>query len=572
MEPRHRKIYLDHPLRKHASVHGGGAGGALPFASRLLPRRPSLRLAVVVAALFLLARFFNPNSRHEDAGPAVVAAEADPAVVPSPVTKDTPRAYPPPIHHLRSTGPHAHAPAPRRAPADPRWSRYAVGVKSGVGVAATRIPAIHGAYLRGVERVMVLGDADVEDVGGTGLRMYDVVSDAVREALLSGAERYRGKGRRGKLGAKRRGEGMTAADLKAAGDAAARDLPPGPDFAGGKHDTAPAPAVAPVSTKDTDGWRNDANKFLPGLRALYDEHPDADWYILVDDDTYLAMENVHRALSPLDASHPHYFGAGASFAGCDGVTRFGDGPTFAHGGAGIFISRGAAERIDAILDVCILNYATCWVGDVRMALCMRDAGILFNDRVATNTTQFVTVPPTPDEFHYPDDACARPASFHHLSPAAVALMRAAEDAAHAAVQAHPEAFARASRDAAPHLYLPGDTDAAPAALDSVHYAPVVMADVWRAFVEPGEPLVRANTGRTGAAPMERDEAGTLAASLDECRARCHGDPARRCLVWEYDAQSRRCHRYATPGAKVVERKGSFSGMVPGRYVCRHRSL
>jgi hypothetical protein len=35
------------------------------------------------------------------------------------------------------------------------------------------------------------------------------------------------------------------------------------------------------------GWKNDANKNLPGIRELYLRWPNAKWYIMVDDDTYV---------------------------------------------------------------------------------------------------------------------------------------------------------------------------------------------------------------------------------------------------------------------------------------------
>jgi hypothetical protein len=128
---------------------------------------------------------------------------------------------------------------------------------------------------------------------------------------------------------------------------------------------------------------------------------------MIDDDTYLLMDNMADYLADYDYTKPYYFGAHTVFAGCDGVTKFGDGPAFAHGGSGIILSRGAVETMLKISDTCITKYKTCWAGDIRVALCLRDAGILLQ-----SPGLFTKYPPN-NKFYY-GDPCTRQISFHHL--------------------------------------------------------------------------------------------------------------------------------------------------------------
>jgi len=95
--------------------------------------------------------------------------------------------------------------------------------------------------------------------------------------------------------------------------------------------------------KDSPGWNGDAHKFLPGFKILNDRFPHAKWYVMIDDDTYLIMRNLAHLLKAYDPSKPYYIGNGNVFVGCDNVKKFGEGPSFAHGGSGIVVSRAALK-------------------------------------------------------------------------------------------------------------------------------------------------------------------------------------------------------------------------------------
>ena len=90
-----------------------------------------------------------------------------------------------------------------------------------------------------------------------------------------------------------------------------------------------------------------------------------------------------------------------------GYEKFSDSPAFAHGGSGIVISNGAMKTMLQNIDQCIIKYKTCWAGDVRTALCLKDSGILlsgFSQRFHGGTPYAEPL----------DDPCATSFVFHHL--------------------------------------------------------------------------------------------------------------------------------------------------------------
>lgn len=81
------------------------------------------------------------------------------------------------------------------------------------------------------------------------------------------------------------------------------------------------------------GWVLDKYKFLPLMDHAGKNWPKARWYIYMEDDSYLFLPNVLKYLSAFDWKAPHYLGSYA----------FKDNVTFAHGGSGFALSRGAWE-------------------------------------------------------------------------------------------------------------------------------------------------------------------------------------------------------------------------------------
>jgi hypothetical protein len=64
------------------------------------------------------------------------------------------------------------------------------------------------------------------------------------------------------------------------------------------------------------------------------------------------------------------------------------------------------------IDKCIIKYKSCWAGDIRTGLCLRDAGILLE-----NFPGFHKDPPN-KKFRWKGFwPCDIPVTFHHLLPA-----------------------------------------------------------------------------------------------------------------------------------------------------------
>lgn len=81
------------------------------------------------------------------------------------------------------------------------------------------------------------------------------------------------------------------------------------------------------------GWVLDKYKFLPLMDHAGKTWPRARWYVYMEDDTYIFLPNVLAYLSSFDWTAPHYLGSAAFKADV----------TFAHGGSGFALSRGAWE-------------------------------------------------------------------------------------------------------------------------------------------------------------------------------------------------------------------------------------
>ncbi|KAJ3201904.1 hypothetical protein HDU82_007795 [Entophlyctis luteolus] len=265
---------------------------------------------------------------------------------------------------------------------DPRFDALAVGIKTGPEVAATRIPIQLLTFIHRVRNFVLIGSEHDFRIGAH-LTVYDVVSDARRIEQKNSKD----------------GEAIRKAALD-------RNI----------LSTARQPSIGDITTSlvpdwDSPGWKNDAKKNIPGFRKLYESYPHADWYMMIDDDTFVFLDNLMDFLDSMNPSTPIYAGRANAFVGCDGVQKHGEGPPFAHGGSGIILSRKAMELLMSSYETCIQKYSSCWAGDIRVGLCMRDLKVNL-----TTNSGFNGGPP--DSFlHWPVDPCAKPFTFHHLRPA-----------------------------------------------------------------------------------------------------------------------------------------------------------
>ncbi|KAJ3304497.1 hypothetical protein HDV03_002706 [Kappamyces sp. JEL0829] len=246
------------------------------------------------------------------------------------------------------------------------WEKWAIALKTGQDVALKRTPIQLMTFLAPVRNVILIGDAP--NVYVADVPMVDVISS------LPPSEH----------------EGL---EMRFTPQSERLQKRQAPDQV--------------IPDENSRGWKHDAKKNIPGFKALYSRYPDADWYIMIDDDTYVFMDNLKALLDTLDPTQPHYLGAVTNFVGCDGVTEWEDAPYFAHGGAGIVVSKATMQTVLPLLDDCIPKYDSCWAGDIRWGLCLRDAGILVK-----NAGLFSPDAPN-DRFNF-YDPCAAPRTFHHL--------------------------------------------------------------------------------------------------------------------------------------------------------------
>ncbi|KAJ1536553.1 hypothetical protein HK405_015162, partial [Cladochytrium tenue] len=268
----------------------------------------------------------------------------------------------------------------------------AIAVKTGADVAAARLPLQLQTFLSRARNVLLIGD-------GPGIRVadfevLDVYSGTFADAKAALAERAAGaadanaaavvnQNRRRHFPRRPRPD-IAAAAAHANLRLVRRDAEPEPrPEPAPKPAPAPAPAPPPlggaaprvVPDESAPGWRRDASKNLPGFRALHAAFPQASWYdpsslpakhafLMIDDDSYVFLDNLHALLhdataaTPLRAMHdaglPVYSGLRTRFRGCDGVREFGQGPLFAHGGSGILMNKVAMERMLERVDDCIV--------------------------------------------------------------------------------------------------------------------------------------------------------------------------------------------------------------------------
>lgn len=118
------------------------------------------------------------------------------------------------------------------------------------------------------------------------------------------------------------------------------------------------------------GWNLDKWKNIPMLHKAYTKHPDADWYLTIDADTYLGWNNLLLLLDSMDPDEPLYAGA-----------VYWHGPTsFAQGGTGYLLSRNAVERFEGIRNAEKIadwekETSTICCGDVMMGVAMGHANV-----------------------------------------------------------------------------------------------------------------------------------------------------------------------------------------------------
>lgn len=163
--------------------------------------------------------------------------------------------------------------------------------------------------------------------------------------------------------------------------------------------------------KGDSGWNLDKWKFMPMLHMAFEEAPgDIEWFVMIEADTSMSWLNLLLWLKTMDPKKPYYLGA---------QNMIGD-TTFAHGGSGIVMSRGAADVLEAAR---VGNgkevYDEAWEGVTKNSCC--------GDEIVARAFLAVDIPLTPawpliqgetiSTVDFTDNHwCTPPITFHHVTP------------------------------------------------------------------------------------------------------------------------------------------------------------
>ncbi|KAI9335705.1 hypothetical protein BDR26DRAFT_920355 [Obelidium mucronatum] len=396
-----------------------------------------------------------------------------------------------------------------------KYNNFAIALKSGSETFPVRTKAQFDTFLNRVANVLVIGEANRNN-SEIGRRMVDVYHGALEDAKkrLGPRKVQLAEARKGKLvldtsGEMGAGNGGKSTDGKSGND------------------------TVQAGWFSNEGWRVDAHKNLPGFALLYNTFPDADWFMMIDDDSYLFLDGLHQFTKRYNPNRNYYFGQANKFRGCDDVTEMGDGPPIAQGGTGILLSRGAIKTMMEIVDQCIVQYEDCWAGDVRVGLCLRDVKIKLKHIPGFNGW------PPQENFVFSPNPCETPLTYHHVLPAQMYKLRQIEESA----------TTSKTRLTSSHMY---HTFLNPIKNYTTMESPSAKTSA-KTFMIRDE-----NVERKGK-PWMNFRIDTW----EQCEARCiYYGP---CVAWFHDL-NKRCWLKKTPGGKD-EMKGAWSGVMPNRYVC-----
>lgn len=186
-------------------------------------------------------------------------------------------------------------------------------------------------------------------------------------------------------------------------------------------------------------------------------------------------------------------------------------------------------------DNCILKYRDCWAGDVRTALCMRDTGILIKGQQGFNLN------PPNAKYAFPENACSRPITFHHLLLPQIQRIYTASARPR---RPRDKTSGNSTRDNFPELYS-----------DATTYGDI-FSEFYRDF---DLPEFKIDTNMPGG-----DYRNIKVENAVECQDLCRNS-SQKCRAWSFD--NGRCWMKKHI-RKLEGKKGAVTGAFPDRYKCQ----
>lgn len=174
------------------------------------------------------------------------------------------------------------------------------------------------------------------------------------------------------------------------------------------------------------GWALDKYKNIPMLQHAWDTDPTRDWYVFIDDDTYVFFDTMMAWLKELDHTEPLYMGSPTSVKGV----------TFAHGGSGVVLSQGAmkamfedaeiADGFDSLQHEYEEHTASVCCGDYMVAKVLLDKAEVKLSMTSASKYPYIArkiqgEPLTTLKF-FQDNWCQPITTFHHLSNRDIELL------------------------------------------------------------------------------------------------------------------------------------------------------
>ncbi|TVY47678.1 hypothetical protein LOCC1_G002888 [Lachnellula occidentalis] len=256
--------------------------------------------------------------------------------------------------------------------------------RTGASEAALRVPALMDTSLRCAKHVYLYSDLD-QDVGP--YHVTDALDNVAQDVVANNSE-FEFYHKQLELW-KNKGDLSELQGLKS---------------------TPKDPALAEWTSShyntDLAAWQLDKYKFFHVLEKTWAAKPDMDWYVMIDSDTYVVWPTLLRWLETLDPSQKSYHGCGLWM----------DEHWFAHGGAGIVLSRAMMETL------VYNNTAARWdpkmekycCGDFVLAVALKaDYGVELQQAFPMfSQERWSTVPLGNENFW-----CRPAITFHHLTPA-----------------------------------------------------------------------------------------------------------------------------------------------------------